>query len=250
MHLLKSLSGSKWVLITMVALIAAAMTGLSTIYSAGLDLFPPPLPTEIPLSGPNMNEPVTYITPVPPPETPGESIFHGPFRLIPFGYQGPLTYTPPRSSTPTNVATFTGNETPIRVSSLFKEPGYLPKGYRLVRIAGSGWANAEYAVFLVYEGPGTMRMVGRDEEIGIVEVRRQRIMETPIDVQIPPSGEGSFAVLETGYINSSPAVFVRFGPPFPVPGGDVQFVTDGILTFIRGEGISFEELLRIAESMG
>lgn len=236
--------GSRWLWFG-AAVAAAAVTALVVFLALdqeGDDVraqVPVPVPTELS----HLEGPVNVIRPELP-EDPGEPTMYGPYRLVPYGYDKPLTYEGLKmSSGPTGVEVTRDAEV-ARASSLYAEPAYLPEGYVLTHLSGMGRGDAEEAVALQYKRPGN-----------VISVTRTRFTFRPLDVHLWAPGAG--VAVETGTIAGAPAVFSYPKPetPFPLP-VIVAFMEGDINTIVTARGFTreqpappLEEVIKIAESI-
>lgn len=179
---------------------------------------------------------VHCVEPLPPNYDP--SAMHGPYRLVPPGYVGALTY---ESTVPADipVGVVTTDPDALRASSLYREPSYLPSGYALASM-DTGDSDSESIIHMVFTGPGRP-----------IEVSRIRRYTTPIDVFVAsPKAE---RVVEATTINGKPAIL-----SYPAPGSTmadilftrVSFVDDGLVeTMVIGDGLDVGTAIEIARSL-
>jgi hypothetical protein len=162
---------------------------------------------------------------------------YGPYRLVPPGYVGVLTYQDTAPATiPRGVVTT--NPDSARSSSLYREPSHLPSGYALASV-DTGDTHSESVIHLVYTGPGRP-----------IEVSRVRRYTTPIDVFLaPPEAERA---VETTMLGGKPAIL-----SYPVPGSAiadvlftrVSFVDGAVETTVTANGLGLDSAVQIALSL-
>lgn len=140
---------------------------------------------------------------------------HGPYRLIPAGYVGDLSYDEtPATDVAKGVATSDLNL--LKLSSLYREPSYMPQGY-LLSSADTADSDSENAIHMVYTGPGSD-----------VEVSRLRRHTTPVDVWLPlPDGGTTF---EATTLGGKPAIIL-----YPSPGSALQDILFTRVSFMDGD---------------
>jgi len=115
-------------------------------------------------------QPVDCEEPRPPTYDPPE--IHGPYRLIPATYVGPLIYQDdPAPAFPVGIVS--DEVQVLRGSSLYREPAWMPDGYKVTTLR-TGKTGSEDALGALYDGPG--------QPISISWVRRYT---WPIDVILP-----------------------------------------------------------------
>lgn len=198
----------------------------------------PSLQRPTPSVGPaGQRGPFTYIIPATPAGDPGEPTMYGPFRLIPWGYDKPLTHTPPRTAGGQGIQQ-THDAAVIRQSPLYKEPSFVPSGYHLGHISGYGRAGADIGVTLQYLG-------GRAP----IEARREYITERPIDILMP--APNSNLVIETGRVGSAEALIEYIRPNVGIRDtfGRVRVTQGDIQLIVSGDGIPMADLIRMIESL-
>lgn len=162
---------------------------------------------------------------------------HGPYRLVPPGYVGVLTY---ERTAPADipVGVVTSDPDILTASSLYREPSNLPSGYVLASM-DTGDADSEKIIHMVFMGPGRP-----------IEVSRVRRYETPIDVFVAsPKAE---RVVEATSIDGKPAIL-----SYPAPGSTmadilftrVSFVDGLVETMVMGDGLDVGTATEIARSL-
>jgi len=173
----------------------------------------------------------------PPAPTTEEPRSHGPYRLIPPGYVGTLSYQyVGPAQAPRGV--ITSDMAVLQASSLYKAPSYMPDGYSLSSMDTFD-GDSETIIRAVYRGPGQP-----------IEIYRVRRYERPIDVYMPPSD--AVTVIEAATLDGKPAIF-----SYPRPGSfldgkgftRVSFVEGEIETTVMGPGLDLESAVRIAASV-
>jgi hypothetical protein len=162
---------------------------------------------------------------------------HGPFRLIPPGYVGDLTYDEtPATAVAKGVVTSDLNL--LKLSSLYREPSYMPQGY-LLSSADTAGSDSENAIHMVYTGPGPD-----------IEISRLRRHTTPVDVWLPlADGNTTF---EATTLGGKPAIVL-----YPSPGSSLQhilftrvsFMDGDVETTVVGRGLDVAAALGIASSI-
>jgi hypothetical protein len=173
----------------------------------------------------------------PPPPATEQPRVHGPYRLVPAGYVGPLSYAydePPEIK----AGVITNGIAVLQASSLYKPPSYTPEGYTLLSMDTFD-GDSETIIRAVYSGPG--------DPIDVFRVRRY---QTPIDVYLPPPD--ALRVIEATTLNGRPAIL-----SYPEPGSildgrsftRVSFVDADIETTVMGHRLDLENAMRIARSL-
>jgi hypothetical protein len=173
----------------------------------------------------------------PPAPTTEEPKSHGPYRLIPPGFVGTLSYEyvgpaqPPRGVVSSDMAV-------LRTSSLYKAPSYMPGGYSLSSMDTFD-GDSETVIRSVYRGPGQP-----------IEVYRVRRGERPIDAYMPSADAPT--VIDATTIDGKPAIF-----SYPRPGSFldgkgfawVSFVDGDIETTVTGLSLDLDSAILIAGSV-
>ena len=173
----------------------------------------------------------------PPAPTTEEPKSHGPYRLIPPGYVGTLSYQYVAAAQPPG-GVITSDMGVLQASSLYKAPSYMPSGYSLSSMDTFD-GDSETIIRSVYGGPGQL-----------IEVYRVRRGERPIDVYMPSADAPT--VIEATTIDGKPAIF-----SYPKPGSfldgrgfaRVSFVDGDIDTTVTGLSLDLESAIRIARSV-
>lgn len=173
----------------------------------------------------------------PAPASPEVPRNHGPYRLVPAGYVGPLSYDyigPPQLS-PGNVTT---DMEELQASSLYRAPSFMPDGYALSSMDTFD-GDSESVIRCVYVGPGRP-----------IEVYRVRRYTRPIDVYLPPPD--ALRVIQAAYLDGNCAIL-----SYPLPGSfldgkvftRVSFVEGVVETTVRGDSLDLDVALQIARSL-
>jgi hypothetical protein len=211
-----------------------------------------PGPPSTPPVPPGYTGPVNIIAPTLP-ANPGPLQTYAGFRLIPFGYVGPIPHTDdPSTGVPPNWRNLL--KPPITDlpalwrSTLYKEPSTLPAGYILKSGHGEGTDGSNLSVKLVFEGPRFPLVVSR-----------QLVIRRPVDVYLfaPPQGDQRTSTVVTGSVLSGPAVFTKVMPGREFQGPlIIQFIEGSTLTVLEwrvsdpaNAEAEFQELLWVAESL-
>ena len=162
---------------------------------------------------------------------------HGPYRLIPAGYVGDLSYEETAATdVPRGVVTSDLNL--LKASSLYREPSYMPQGYALSS-ADTADSDSENAIHMVYTGPGPD-----------IEISHLRHLATPVDVWLPLA-DGQTTVQATT-LGGKPAIIL-----YPSAGSSLQhilftrvsFMDGGVETTVVGRGLDVAVAVQIARSM-
>jgi len=165
---------------------------------------------------------------------------YGPFRITPPG-SVPVPFSIPSPPAGVEQADMELKQTEtldeFRDHDLFFEPPYIPSGWELTE------AHAETVIW--DDGSHTDSMFGvayQRPQYFDIDIKRfliapdskvQRVGHTP----------GSGHAYTLGEIRGVPALFQHQAPL------QVYFVSDGVLTFIEGVAIDFDELIKIADAM-
>lgn len=159
---------------------------------------------------------------------------HGPYRIVPDGYAGPLPYAERDIETDSGVVT--SDLATVRESPLFVEPRDEPLGYTLTRGDSFDGTTAN-AIRLGYQG-------SMGETLEIVRAVRAR---DPIDVFARPPGD----ILEIRITTILDFPGVLLAPTDEAPEGlglaRVRFVAHGVETVVTGT--SLEDVLAFASSL-
>jgi DNA-binding CsgD family transcriptional regulator len=166
---------------------------------------------------------------------------HGVYRLVPFGYNGPLPHDDNFVTGPPGQTT---NLSLVLQSPLSKVPVYLPPGYQLAEAKLTTVGTVPISMSLYYVGPGFP-----------IIVARERIGRTPVDIFLLSSQ--SHGIIEATTLRGIPAIYElpKPGTTFQVPigirfvDGDVETMVQGRVTSPEVAGTEFAELVKVAESM-
>jgi len=160
---------------------------------------------------------------------------HGPYRLFPESYVGPLTYQDGPDTAPPGAVS--DDLQTIKASSMYREPAWLPDGYGLSSINTNGY-DSEHVITAEYTGPGEP-----------IEINRVRHSEWPVDI-ILPAGDSS-SVYETPVLGGVPAVlsYPKRGSPTWVDGTVLQFAQGDVETLVLGRHLSPQTATQIALSL-
>ena len=173
----------------------------------------------------------------PPPPTFDPPQVHGPYRLIPATYVGPLTYhDDPPPAFPLGVVS--DDVQALKRSSLYREPAWMPEGY-VLKILKTGATGSEDALGALFEGPG--------QPISISWVRRYT---SPVDVILPDPE--SILTFEAITIDGKPGILW-----YPKPGSPMasylttalSYIEDGVEITVMGEQLHPEVARKIALSI-
>jgi hypothetical protein len=225
------------VLGVIVAVVASAITA-SVVVVVGQD-WREPDGEKIP-----PNKAVEEWTPKTPAGTPVASLTlpveYGPFRILPEGsVPVPLSIPTPPSGVKQLDVDVRESDTldEFRDHALFIDPPYIPAGWELIG------THAETVIWS--DGSRTDSMFGvAYQRPQYFDIDIKRFLIAPDSkVQRVGHAPGSGLAYTLGEIRGVPALF-QYQAPL-----QVYFVTDGVLTYIEGVAIDFDELIKIADAL-
>jgi hypothetical protein len=177
----------------------------------------------------------------PPPASGEDVVQHGPYRLIPEGYRGTLTYeSVPVPSMEPGIVCHEDCVPALQASPIYLAPGFLPDGYTLSSMDTSD-GSSQGIVRSVYTGPGND-----------IEIYRVLRLEVPTDASMGAKTGLSLSVVEPIMVGDAYGIFYGPAPGSPIEGKgllQVSFMEGTIETHVRGYGLSRDVAMSIAESM-
>lgn len=163
---------------------------------------------------------------------------HGPFRIVPGGYAGELSYK--TVSTPPAPSARAETLAEVRSSPLYRVPDYVPAGF--VETLGDTFDGDLGTVVRVrYEAPG--------REFELIRTLRN---ELPRDVYVADPNDPSTALaIDLTYVGGCPAFTFspKSGSSTRIAFASVTFLCDEVETTLRSGTESVDELLIVAASV-